>query len=126
MTSKTKASSLWTGTTVVHPKHMYLKVTAHSTKEIPISYVYMKPAIAEALNNLYGDFGGSSLYYDFVHKNDKDGCVTLRTPVEHYQRIWAALTVMSSFNGRAIRFTITHATPFLFALDGPGQGAETP
>lgn len=112
-----QSKSLWGGTTVVHPTHMYLKITAHDSKNEPLSYDHISSAIAEALRSLFGIVGGSSLQYEFVDKRRDDGVAILRVPVEHHQRVWAALTVLPSFRGTAVCLTVTHATPYLFALD---------
>lgn len=140
MTKTKSTTSVWTGTTVVHPQRIYLKLRVEqfgkSSKSgatgggggddtdddgIHVSLLphnKIEPAIIAALVRMYGQFGSGVLHFDFVHAAAEpvDGHAVLVTPVEHHQRIWAALTAFSVFNGTHLRFTVTHATPFLFAL----------
>lgn len=143
--TKSATTSVWTGTTVVHPQRIYLKLRVEqfgksSSKSFAASgggggdddtddddgidvsllpHNKIEPAIIAALVRMYGQFGSGILHFDFVHAaapKPVDGHAVLVTPVEHHQRIWAALTAFSVFNGTHFRFTVTHATPFLFAL----------
>lgn len=112
-----QSNSIWTGTTVVHPTHMYLKLTAHTEANEPLLYCHIPSAIDQALAALFGVVGSACMWYEMVDKSQNDGNAILRVLVEQHQQFWAALTVLSTFRGTIIRFTITRATPYLFAID---------
>lgn len=112
---KTSKQSLWSGSTVVAPQHMYLKLHVEDDKAQPVPFDHIERAIDAALQAMYGTVGSSVLHYDVMDSDHRPSSITLRTSTAKYQRIWAALTLHASPD-RPLRITVVKATPFVFAL----------
>lgn len=65
---------------------------------------------------MYGIVGSQTLLFEQVASHCPDGVAILRTPVDHYRKIWAALTMFTHLDNQPVRYTVTKATPFAFAL----------
>lgn len=77
----------------------------------------MERAIPWALIEMYGVVGSATLVYEFCDFASLDeGLHVLRVPVKHYQKVWAAITMIPKVDGFAARLVVEKATPFLFAL----------
>lgn len=70
----------------------------------------VEEAIQTSLVSLYGVVGAAMLHYEFVSTREPDTAV-LEVPSEHCQRLWAGLTMLSSFNMRPARITVLRAIP---------------
>lgn len=119
--TRTRPSSIWSGGTVTAPAHMYLKVVAE-TSDGRVAHDAMAPALSHALQAMYGAVGGAVLRYEWMDVDVRPGVAVLRTSVAHYQRIWAALTMLPALDERPVRFTVVSATPFPVALRDAGEG----
>jgi len=100
------------------PRHMYLEVTLEVMSDTPgyVTREKMDACIQSALLSMFGKVGSQSLLYDRVGSSKDDSVCILRAPVDHYEKIWGALTMFSHVDSYAARFTIGKATPYLFAL----------
>lgn len=93
------------------PSIIYLKLQLEGA----ITELTMSEVIDSATQSLYGIVGSAMLHYEVIPQAEHNQAL-LKVPIGHHERLWAALTMLSSVSNRPARITVLKATPFWFAL----------
>lgn len=101
----------------LRPKNIYLKVRAEvDNLRQQIDRSVIQDAIERSLNSLYGVVGSQTILYQTIGFSKNDNSMVLRVNVDHHQKLWAAITIVTRLQNQPGRLIVTKATPFIFAL----------
>ncbi|KAI9218301.1 hypothetical protein BC828DRAFT_389035 [Blastocladiella britannica] len=84
----------------------------------PLALLEVRHLIQTATSDTLG-FVGGSLPVDVLALHSKNTLVTIRVPFEHGTEIWAALTLVATFNGAPIKITAVSAQSSPLAISAP-------
>jgi RNase P/RNase MRP subunit POP5 len=98
-------------------QHFFLKVGIHYEVE-SLTAPSIKAMIVQAMKELYGQVG-SSITIDVLRVESgesSDYTVLLRVPYSEVSRVWSALTVAGSYNGRTLLIHVIKISASLVGL----------
>jgi RNase P/RNase MRP subunit POP5 len=105
-----------------------LVISVQFSVKVKLEPFQLQALIQTALRNMYGQVGGATLLVDVLdwrpNELGKSGIADvheagqglLRTDAESAAAIWAALSVLSSYDSKACRVLVQEATSFLPVL----------
>ncbi|KAF6005124.1 hypothetical protein CCYA_CCYA01G0394 [Cyanidiococcus yangmingshanensis] len=113
---------------VLPARYGYLKISIEFVAPTKLESYQVQALIQAALRSLYGQVGSATLLVDIlvwepgtvqrrgVAGVHEAGFGLLRMEIESAAAVWAALTVLSTFDNKTCRVIVHEATPFLPAL----------
>lgn len=99
----------------LRPSHIFLRIMleVHEVAASSLSSNALACCIDRALREAYGEMGSLRLSYEFVNIGEHaPATAVIKVPREYFAQVWAALSLLSTYEQKRARILVTHATPF--------------